>query len=164
MNLLTQTAPFLVAIGAVAITIGNAPFPDRSYGPPPSTVAYRNIGTIPEITEALPSVSSLVPAAATVQPVVSKIEASGCLDQLSRLPAAKVEECSQLVAEAVLSIAEFEGNPALPLTSRQNMLVEQLRLAAANVCRARWAMSDDLDFLSEDPACEVSTINLASNS
>jgi hypothetical protein len=68
------------------------------------------------------------------------------------------------VAEAVLSIAEFQGNPKFPLTSRQNMLVEQLRLAAANVCRARWSMSDELDFLADDPACSVSTINLASNS
>lgn len=163
MNLLLKTAPFLLAIGTVAFTIGNAPFPDRGWGTPPSDVAIRQDPLVAQIETDVQSVRSLS-IGSDFRPFVSKIEASGCLDQLDNLPSNQVEECSQLVAQAVLSIAEFEGKHTLPMSSRQNLLVEQLRLAAANVCRARWSMSEDLDFLTDDPACAVSTINLASNS
>ena len=121
------------------------------------------ISAAPDTSTTPPTLMSLAPVG-HIAPVVSRIEASGCLDQLSKLPAVKIEECSQLVAEAVLSIAQFQGNPDTPLNSRQNMLVEQLRLAAANVCRARWAIVDTLTFSVDDPACAVSTIVLASNS
>ncbi len=96
-----------------------------------------------------------------VEPVISKIEQSGCLDKLSLLPKPMIDECSALVADAVIQIAEYELTDADNLTSESGLLVERLRLAAANVCRARWATEPGLTFDNEDPVCAVSTIDLA---
>lgn len=161
MSLLLKSAPFLVAFGMVAFTLGNAPFPDLAYGPVPANVQTRAVNTLPVIPPIALSITELA-LATPAGPVVSEIESSGCLDNLTNLPQAMAESCSRMVADAVLQIANFEGDPSFRTTTRQTQLVERLRLAAANVCRARWAASDSWDFNADDPVCAVSTMNLAS--
>lgn len=97
-----------------------------------------------------------------MEPVVSRIEATGCLDLLPDLPADLVQTCSTLIADAVIEIAVYEGDASYDLSQQNALLVERLRLAAAKVCRSRWVSEPGISFDLDDPVCEVSTINLAS--
>jgi hypothetical protein len=160
MTLMLKSVPFIVAGLAVVFTI-SFPTP-RDVLDIGRLIPREAIVTFDEVDHG-PTVVSLAQDT-PVEPYVAKIESSGCLDQLADLPTHMIEQCSQLVAEAVIQIASFEGAKATDLNSDSAMLVERLRLAAARVCRARWAVDPGMALDTDDPVCAVSTIDLASAS
>lgn len=148
-------APIMAAFILIVVTIA---FPS-----PQSLLSYRALlpsgHEVPTAPEA-----AVGPSAATlaegypVEPMVSRIEASGCLDRLQNATEETITECSKLVADAVVEIARTSSATKSPT---QDLLFERLRLAAANVCRARWANSDSMKFDLTDPVCVVSTSRVA---
>jgi uncharacterized membrane protein len=154
-----KTLPFLIMLLAVAFTLA---FPEpKDFLPATNLVSSESAEGL-QSTVSAPSVQSLA-RNTPAEPYVSRIEQSGCLDQLALLPEDIIESCSQLVAEAVIQVAEYEKLDENNLTTESGLLVERLRLAAANVCRARWINEPGLTFDNDDPVCIVSTINLASS-
>lgn len=160
MTLMLKSVSFIVAGLAVVFTISfPTPRDVLDIGrliPKEAIVSFDKVGHGPTVASLARKTS--------VEPYVAKIESSGCLDQLADMPIHMIEQCSQIVAEAVIQIASFEGTKAIDLNSDDAMLVERLRLAAARVCRARWAVDPGISFDSGDPVCAISTIDLASAS
>lgn len=153
-----KTAPFMLALLAVVFTIA-FPTPD-DFMRVEAILPSPNMSGLEE-TRSAPSPITLA-GDTPVAPFISRIEESGCLDKLALLPKPMIDNCSQLVADAVIEIAEYELADADNLTTQSGLLVERLRLAAANVCRARWVTEPGLTFDNNDPVCAVSTIDLAS--
>lgn len=157
MSFMWKTIPFILVLLAFVFTIA-FPEPKDFFAVNKILPTESAVGLVP--TESAPTVSMLAydtPSA----PYISRIEQSGCLDKLGLLPQELIEKCSELVSQAVIQIAQFEALDENNLTTESGLLVERLRLAAANVCRARWVNEPSLTFDNADPVCAVSTLVLA---
>lgn len=156
MNLMLKSFPFVLLFMAVVFTIGfNTPKDFLQSEASAQSDNSRGLTT----TETAPTVAMLASDTPSA-PYVTQIEDSGCLDRLSALPPEMIEHCSELVAAAIIQIASYEGLDNDNLTTESGLLVERLRLAAANVCRARWATNPELIYDNDDPVCKVSTVGL----
>lgn len=158
MNIMLKAIPFFVVVLAVVFTFA---FPT-----PKDFLRIEEILPAESVeglagTESAPTMKMLANNT-TIAPYISRIEQTGCLDQLALLPDDMIKQCSALVAEAVIEIVDYELTNADDQTTESGLLVERLRLAAANVCRARWVSQSSLTFDNNDPVCAVATISIAS--
>jgi len=81
-----------------------------------------------------------------------------CFDDLRTADAEKLDKCGKLVYQA---LAEVSDNPSVfqtdvaQATSRES-LMQELKLAATEVCRERWSREDGIP--DDSPACEVAML------
>lgn len=87
-----------------------------------------------------------------------------CFIALDQANAAKLRRCAPAVTEIVAQIAAYQDNPEVRrvLEDTQNQkLVQQLQVAATEVCRSMWATGDSLDYALDTPVCMVAQVRLA---
>lgn len=87
-----------------------------------------------------------------------------CFVALDQASAAKLRRCAPAVTEIVAQIAAYQDHPEVRrvLEDTQNQkLVQQLQVAATEVCRSIWATGDSLDYGLDTPVCMVAQVRLA---
>jgi hypothetical protein len=132
-----------------------------AFAPSPSEIAYafRPIGVETQIVT-----GGSDDERQTIQSLAERIElavgpdfgeTTDCFDDLRTADNAKLEKCGKLLYQA---LAEVNENPAVfqtdvaQSTSRET-LMQELKLAATEVCRERWSREEQIP--PDSPACEV---------
>ena len=90
---------------------------------------------------------------------------SDCFADLALADKAKLDRCAEVVYQALIDV-ERAAQPGLvqnTMTAGGVRVVEQLRYAAANVCRSRWATSPKDFSFDANPACKIAQIQVASS-
>lgn len=79
-----------------------------------------------------------------------------CFEDLNLADPAKLDRCGRVVYQALAEVADNPRSFALDTASpmSRKMLVEELKLAATEVCRERWSRTGLFD--TDSPACAVS--------
>lgn len=161
MNMISSFAAPSIAVGMAALVMA---FPSPrdlfeavSYKPEHRVVLSTGV---PDVSEALQSVSGSLGDASR-----RAIE-EGCLNDLANADRAKLDRCAFTVVEALAELSEYQEQPGQNarvhrLTEAGNT-TERLRLAALEVCRAKWANSLHPFDPGASPACAVSDLVLAS--
>lgn len=90
-----------------------------------------------------------------------------CFRGLALADEAKLNRCARVVYQALIELERESGSPTvrntLEATRGTKRVVEQLRLAATEVCRVKWAKQIKPTDEFTSPACEVSQVALASD-
>lgn len=87
-----------------------------------------------------------------------------CFVALDQASAAKLRRCAPAVTEVVAQIVAYQDNPQVQriLNEGQNQrLVQQLQVAATEVCRSIWSTGSTMDHGLDTPACLVAQVQLA---
>lgn len=87
-----------------------------------------------------------------------------CFVALDQASAAKLRRCAPAVTEVVAQIAEYQDNPEVQRIledGKNQKLVQQLQVAATEVCRSMWATGNSLDHALDTPVCLVAQVQLA---
>ena len=94
-------------------------------------------------------------------------ENADCFQNLAIADKQKLDRCAGFVYQALIEVEQLANAPVVQKTfetADQRVLVQQLRLAATEVCRIKWAKSQIIGELAiRSPACEVSQVQLASD-
>ena len=87
-----------------------------------------------------------------------------CFLDLDQANAAKIERCAPAVTELIAQVVAYQDNPvvadALRLQDNQRF-VQQLQVAAVEVCRSIWSGGGDFAHGLDSPACRVAQVQLA---
>ena len=142
------------------------------FAPSPAEIAYafRPIGVDTQIVNGgdLNERQSIQSLAERIELAVGPElgENTDCFDDLRTADNAKLEKCGRLVYQALAEVNEvsptvFQTDVA-QATSRET-LMQELKLAATEVCRERWSREGSVP--KDSPACEVAMLApIASNS
>lgn len=149
---LTIFAPMLALAGLGLVTLVPSPKEIVMAMKPVGTPLQIVQGRDPDAREPLVSLASRIKDAAGHQIGAN----ADCFEDLNLADPAKLDRCGRVVYQA---LAEVEENPrafsigtAAPISRKA--LVEELRLAATEVCRERWSRAGIVPEAS--PACAVS--------
>lgn len=87
-----------------------------------------------------------------------------CFIDLDQADAAKIERCAPAVTNLIAQVVAYQDNPvvarALEVEDNQRF-VQQLQVAAVEVCRSIWSSGADATHGFESPACQVAQVQLA---
>lgn len=85
-----------------------------------------------------------------------------CFEDLKLADQAKLDRCAVVVYRALAEVEQnggpFRANERMIASLPDEQVIKQLRLAATEVCRAKWARSTALP--SDSPACELAQVSL----
>lgn len=85
-----------------------------------------------------------------------------CFQDLSLADKAKLDRCAEIVYRALAEVEATRESPFVQYALREGskeQVVQQLRLAATEVCRLKWTRHPD-GMPSDSPACEVSLLGV----
>jgi hypothetical protein len=88
-----------------------------------------------------------------------------CFADLASADQTKLDRCAVAVYKTLIELEQERGLPAVAqaLQRKEDQVVPQLRLAAAEVCRIKWTKSPIGRFSFDSPACEAANVHLASD-
>lgn len=85
-----------------------------------------------------------------------------CFEDLKLADQAKLDRCAVVVYRALAEVEQnggpFRASERMIASLPNEQIVKQLRLAATEVCRAKWARTDVLP--EDSPACELAQVSL----
>lgn len=82
-------------------------------------------------------------------------ENTDCFDELRLADEAKLDRCGRLVYQALAEVNENPGSFTTDVAQATSpeMLVQELKLAATEVCRERWSREGSVP--KDSPACQI---------
>ena len=89
-------------------------------------------------------------------------ENADCFQDLSLADRAKLDRCAEVVYRALAEVEATRENPFVQQAlngGNREQVVQQLRLAATEVCRLKWTRHDG-GVPTDSPACEVSLLGV----
>jgi hypothetical protein len=87
-----------------------------------------------------------------------------CFIALDQASAAKLRRCAPAVTEIVAQITAYQDRPEVQRIledGKNQKFVQQLQVAATEICRSIWATGDSLDYALDTPVCQVAQVRLA---
>lgn len=164
LALTTLAAPaFVIAMLAVMVNYSGPSELWAAMQPIDSKLKPVNAG-VPNVETAVRDLSERAP-----EPVAASAKAnSDCFQRLALADQAKLDRCSKVVYQTLINLEKEAGSPVVQNTLEakveQRQVIQQLRLAATEVCRVSWAKRKTYDaFEFDNPACEASQVLLASD-
>lgn len=158
---LTALAPFIV-FGALGIAV-TYPGPSdlwASVQPVPAEMRIVNSGGQRE-DAIVRNIANYAPAPVARQ----SVENADCFQDLALASTAKLDRCASVVYQALIDIERESKRPVLTgalTTASTTRVVNQLRYAAAEVCRSVWTNEPVKSDLAS-PACAIAEIRVASD-
>lgn len=89
-----------------------------------------------------------------------------CFLDLDQATAEKLERCAPAVTDLIAQVVAYQDNPvvARALQNEGNQrFVQQLQVAATEVCRSVWSSGNDITYGLNTPACLVAQVQLVPN-
>lgn len=86
-----------------------------------------------------------------------------CFQDLAQADAVKLDRCAGVVYQALIEVERQARKPVVSTalaTADKARVVEQLKFAAAEVCRSTWSNTKQKRLM-QSPACEVAEIRVA---
>lgn len=158
----TIAAPFF-AIGVVALVVA---FPTpydlaEALRPVPDNKPVAAGG--PSVEKVVTDLSSGLPEAVTDR----SLENADCFQNLAIADKAKLDRCAEFAYQTLIDVQQHADNPAVQQTFQtadNKRFFQQLKLAAAEVCRIQWAgQGGKTRYAVQTPACTAAEVKLASD-
>ena len=162
--LTTLAAPLFA--GLMAVTIFAYPTPQELWSdiqPIEQDLLPVNGGG-PNVEAVIRNIAVSSPASAASD---TALDNQDCFQKLALADTAKLDRCARVVYQALIDMEKNASSPpvrqTLEATNSHERVVQQLRLAATEVCRVTWSKKAVGDAGLNSPACDASQVLLASD-
>lgn len=116
----------------------------------------------PEVVDARPIIQNYADVVPGLRQALYDSEA--CFLDLPQASPEKLEQCAPVVTALISQVAQYQENPtvlrAFEVAGDQRLL-QQLQIAAVEVCRTVWSNGRDITHGLDTPACRVAQVQLA---
>ncbi len=118
--------------------------------------------TSPGVTDARPLIDDYADVVPGLQQAL--VANADCFIDLNQATTEKLERCAPAVTQLIAQVAAYQDNPvvmhALKVEGNQRFM-QQLQIAAVEVCRSVWSGGSEITHGLDTPACLVAQVQLA---
>lgn len=161
-TLLNFVLPML-AIGAIAVTLSFPKPADLQSAVTQVTNRSAFEGLIqPGGTDVRPLVEDYADVVPGLQQALD--ENADCFIDLNQATAEKLERCAPAVTQLIAQVVAYQDNPVVAQalkTEGNQRFMQQLQVAAVEVCRSVWSGGSEITHGLDTPACLVAQVQLA---
>lgn len=153
-----------LALGAIVVTLFYPKPSDlqdavSQVTPPSFIVEASAAGAITDVRPLVEDFADVVPG---LQQTLD--DNADCFVNLDQADQAKLERCAPAVTQLIAQVVAYQDNPVVVRalqTEGNHRFVQQLQVAAVEVCRSLWAQGDTITHGLDTPACQVAQVQLA---